>query len=390
GACQFRPRSAWAAATSGNIWRRAGGAEAQPPMANVKPSRRRRTPAEASLLLFGLRRATLGSLLTIARLVQLLLHGLGGRTLWIDPQRALPRCDRLDGHAVLDIRGPQGSVENRIVLGEIDGALQLAESVRIPALLIVGPAQAVDEVPVLGLDGQRLLDHVDGLGEIDALLRVHVADVVVGLRVLGVDLEDAAERAHGVVEFLLLLVDHAELEVEILLLLVERQALLQDRDGAIVLRGALKRRAEIQEQLGPLGLEIDRLLEHLDRFVVPLGAAVQKPELNPRVDRSRIRLEDLFQLDPRLVLLACVDQRGRKSVARAEIRRIEQDGLTERSDRLVPVLLLVVDRTQLHPDPGIAGQRLCEALDLALGFGVSSVAYQEVAQSLDEHWVVRI
>src|SRR5215468_9353931 len=143
-------------------------------MANVKPSPRRRTPAEASLLLFGLRRATLRSLLTIARLVQLLLHGLGGGTLGIDLKRALPGGDRLDGHAVLDVRVPEVIVENGIVLREIDSALQLAESVRIAALLVVGPAQAVDEVPVLGLDRQRLLDQVDGFGEIDAFLGVHV------------------------------------------------------------------------------------------------------------------------------------------------------------------------------------------------------------------------
>jgi hypothetical protein len=34
---------------------------------------------------------------------------------------------------------------------------------------------------------------------------------------------------------------------------------------------------------------------------------VEKPELNPRVDRSGIGLEDLLQLDPRLVFLARIE-----------------------------------------------------------------------------------
>ncbi len=154
-------------------------------------------------------------------------------------------------------------VDDRIgFLGLLDGALELAECIRITPLLEIRPAEAVDEVAVLGLELERLADELHRLVEILALLGVHVSDEVVGLGVLRIEDDDAAEELDGVVELLLLLVDDAELEDQILLLLVQGQAFLQRLDGAVVLLGAEVGAPQIEEELGPPRLDVDRLAEH--------------------------------------------------------------------------------------------------------------------------------
>src|SRR5713226_61729 len=238
------------ALTSEGIGSRAGGSDAQPAAARTI----RRAPARRLvprlLLLLGLGRA-LGPL-GVMRILDLLLHRRRGGAFGVDLERALPGLDGFLKEAVLQIGIAQVVVENRIVLRQVHGPLELAQGVGVAALLVERPAQAVDEIAVLRLDRQRLLDELDGLGKVRALLGVHVADVVVGLGVLGVERQDLPELTDGVVEALLLLEDHAQLEVQVLLLVVERQPLVQRRDGAVVLIGALVRRAQIEEELGAL------------------------------------------------------------------------------------------------------------------------------------------
>src|SRR5262249_15657240 len=153
--------------------------------------------------------------------------------------------------AILRVRVAEVGEDHWVFLGLLDRPLELTKRVRIFALLVVRPAEAVDEVPVVGLQGERLADERDRLVEILAALRVHVADVVVGLGVLGVYRDDAPESAHGVVELRLLLEDHADLEVQVTVLLVERESLAQGLERTIVLLGAEVRGAEVEKQLGP-------------------------------------------------------------------------------------------------------------------------------------------
>src|SRR6266853_24805 len=252
--CSIRASAARASSVTGG-GAGAGAVVAQPP--TTAASRR----APRRLLLLGLGRRTLGPGLALPRLLDLGADLGRGGAVRICLERLLPRLDRLAGEVVLEVGVAQVLVEDGVFLGEAHRALQLAEGLRIAALLVVGPAQAVDEVAVLGLERQRLLDELDRLAEVRAALGVHVADVVVRLGVLGIDCEHATEGPDRVVEPLLLLLHDAELEVEILVLVVDRQPLAQRVGGPIVLVGALQRGAEVEEQLGPLRLQVDRLLQ---------------------------------------------------------------------------------------------------------------------------------
>src|SRR5713226_3524954 len=256
--CSIRASAARASSETGG-GAGAGAAVAQPP--RTAASRR----ARRQLLLLGLGRRTLGPTLFLPRLLDLVPHLSGGGAVGIHLERLFPRLDRLVGEVVLEVGVAQVLVEHGVFLGEAHCALQLPQGLRIAALLVVGPAEAVDEIAVLRLDGQRLLDELDRLAEIRAALGVHVADVVVRLGVLGVDREHATERADGVVEPMLLLQHHSELEMEILVLLVHRQPFPEGGRGPVVLAGALERGAEVEEQLGPLGLEVHRFLQGRDR-----------------------------------------------------------------------------------------------------------------------------
>src|SRR5256885_100447 len=165
-------RSTARRASSETVWRGGGMAMAQPASSPTARTARSR-------LLRGLG-ATLGAPQPRASVVELLLHAIGGG---IELQRLLP-----GGRGVLVVAGlvvgvAQVLEDDRIFLGLLHRALQLAQRVGILALLIVGPAEAVDEVAVLRLQRERGADHLEGLVEVLALLRVHVADVVVGLGV---------------------------------------------------------------------------------------------------------------------------------------------------------------------------------------------------------------
>src|SRR5206468_1749695 len=152
----------------------------------------------------------------------------------------------------------------------------------------LGPTPAILEVVDLLLDpfGGRV--ELERLVEVLPALGVHVTDVVVRLGVLGVERDHLPKRPNGVVELRLLLEDDAELKVEVLVLVIEAEALLEGLRGALVLFRAKVRGAEVEEELGSLRLEVDGVAENRDRLVVVFGPPVQKPELDAGVDRARV------------------------------------------------------------------------------------------------------
>src|SRR5438128_493348 len=373
--CQRASRSSSTRrASSGTGWR--AGAVAHPP---ASTSRQRR--------LLRRLRATLGSAPAL-EVVDLLLDPFGGR---VELQGLLPRGERLGLEAVFQISVAEVIVDHGVgLLRLLNGALELLQGLEITPLLVVRPTEAVDEVAVLRLDRERLVDELDRFVEVLPPLGVHVADVVVRLGVLGVERDHLPERADGVVELRLLLQDDPELEVEVLVLLVEAEALLEGLDGAVVLLAAKVRGAEIEEELGPLRLEVDGVAENRDRLVIPLGAPVQEPELDAGVDRARIDPEDALELGAGLGVLPRVHIRGGEEVSRAEVRRLEGDGAPEGVGRLVPLLLLVEDRAELHPDARVPRRDLGERLDLRLRLLEATEPDQQVAEPLAERGVVGV
>src|SRR3989454_2309234 len=292
--CQRASRSASAwRASSATGWR--GGAVAHPPKS---PSRQRR--------LLRRFRATLGP--APAEVFDLLLDPLGGR---VELQGLLPRGERLGLESVLQIGVAEVLVDHRVgFLRLVDGALELLQGLGVATLLVVRPAEAVDEVAVVGLDRERLVDELDRLVEVLPALGVHVADVVVRLGVLGIERDHLPERADGVVELRLLLEDHPELEMEVLVLVFEAQSLPEGLHGAVVLLAPEVRGAEVEKELGPLRLEVDGVAEDGDRLVVALGPPVEESELDARVDRARVDAQDALEFRAGLGVLPAVHVRG--------------------------------------------------------------------------------
>ena len=207
---------------------------------------------------------------------------------------------------------------------------------------------------------------------------------------LRIEDEHAPERAHRVVEAPLLLVDDARLKDEVLVLVVQAQAFLERGERAIVLLGAEVRGAEVEEELGPLRLDIHRLLKEPDRLLVALGAALEEGQLHPRIHRAGISGEDLLQLNGRLGVAVSVHESGGKEVARPEIGRLDAHRVLERGHRAVPLLLLVVDGAELDPDARIPWRGLRERLHLLLRFLEPAEPHEHVTQALHEGDVVRI
>src|SRR5262249_38397354 len=136
--------------------------------------------------------------------------------------------------------------------------------------------------------------------------------------------------------------------------------------------------------------EVDGLAQDGDRLRVPLGAPVEEPELEAGVDRARGGGEDALELAPRLGVLAALHERSRGEIARAHVSELEGEGALEPGDRLVPLLLLVVDGAELRPPPRIARIALREGTDLGLRLVQPAEPEQQVAEALDERRVVRV
>src|SRR5215468_12138466 len=243
-------------------------------------ARKARRRLASLLLLLSLGSVTaLGTLDLLLCGGELLLDGLVHRRLGVGLvhlQRALPRGHRIVGSPVLDVGVGEVIEDDRIFLGEVDRPLQLGERFGVASLLVVRPAQTVDEVAVLRVEVESALDELYGLREILPALGVHVSDVVVRLRVLGIEDEHPTEGGHGVVEAPLLLVDDARLEDKVLVLVIEAQAFLERSEGLVVLLSPEIGGAEVEEELGALRLEVDRLLEEANGFLVMLGSPLEE------------------------------------------------------------------------------------------------------------------
>src|SRR5712692_5154047 len=267
------------ASTSGDRGFR-GGSEAHPPPTRKAPSRTRRP----SLLLLGFRAVgTFGPACLLARVGDLLLDALRDRVLGIGLERALP-----GGDGVFRAAGLQESIakvieDSWVFLGEGDGALELAQGIGIAALLIVGPPEAVDEEPVLGVEIQRLLDELHGLRQVLAALGVHVADVVVGLGVLGID----DEGLDGVVVLLGAAVEEGELHAGVDGARVRGEDLLELALGLGVLARVHERGGEEIARPEIAGLELDGLAEGGGGALVLLLLVVDGPELDPHARVAR-------------------------------------------------------------------------------------------------------
>src|SRR5215475_2031579 len=138
--------------------------------ATTQPARNEATTRSA-LLLRRLRPLTLGSPQAFSSIVSLLAYAGGGR---IQLERLLPGGEGILLEAVLGVGVTQVLEDHRVFLGLLDGALQLPERFYIASLLVVGPAQAVDEVAILRLEVDGFADELNGLVEVLTPLGVHV------------------------------------------------------------------------------------------------------------------------------------------------------------------------------------------------------------------------
>src|SRR5581483_4851938 len=163
-ACQRSTRRAMARRASSPTGCRGGGsARAQPAASRTRRPRRR--------LLGRLGPLTPRPLPAVLQLLDLLPDPVGRG---VERERLLPGGQGVVVQPVLGVGVAQVLVDDRIGLaGLLDGALQFAERLDVASLLVVGPAEAVDEVAVVGLQLQGFGDELDRLVQVLAALGVH-------------------------------------------------------------------------------------------------------------------------------------------------------------------------------------------------------------------------
>src|SRR5581483_539814 len=151
--CQRLTRRSMARRASSDTGVRDGGG------AMVQPLR---TAATSALLrsfrAFGLRTAQAG-----LRILDFLGDAVRSR---VERERLFPGHQRIVLEAALRIGIAKVLEDHRVFLRLLDGALELAERVGIAALLEVRPAEAIDEIPVVRLEIERLLDEADRLVQV--------------------------------------------------------------------------------------------------------------------------------------------------------------------------------------------------------------------------------
>ena len=77
-------------------------------------------------------------------------------------------------------------VDGRILGLELDGALEVLHRLLVIADPVIGPAERVDDVAVVGALLDRALDHAHALVEVDALVDPGIAEIVQHVRLVGI------------------------------------------------------------------------------------------------------------------------------------------------------------------------------------------------------------
>jgi hypothetical protein len=122
-------------------------------------------PGTRPPLLAGPGTFTLDTAQPLALRLKLLSHRFGVR---IERERRLPGGDRVLCEPILQ-EDVAEMIEDHRILGLVDRAPELAQRLRIAALLVEGPSEAVDKVTVVRLEVERLSDQCDRLVQVDPL-----------------------------------------------------------------------------------------------------------------------------------------------------------------------------------------------------------------------------
>src|SRR5215475_2151832 len=100
----------------------------------------------------------------------------------------------------MKVRIPQVVLHDGVVWDRSNRPFEFIERLLIPPLFEVGPAQTIDKIAVVGLDGYGTLNRIDRFVDSQTTLRIHVAQVIQGTRMLGLEADGTLHLLHGGLE----------------------------------------------------------------------------------------------------------------------------------------------------------------------------------------------
>src|SRR5438093_5713730 len=280
-------------------------------------------------------------------------------------ERALPRRDRVGGPMLLLTQVAQMILDDRVLRQPIRRRRQgLIGEIEVP-LLHVRPAQAVEIGRVGGIDFQRALNERDGLVEVTAALREHVAEIVQRVGVERVVPQQIAERFLGFDLLPAAIVRGAELiqDARVVRKSLLRRGRRRDRVPEPARFGVALDQQDLPQRI--VRRKLRRLLERGDGLVMllqslqrePLGAEEQR-DAGARV-RVAAALRDLRleQGDGLLVTVARLENL-RQHVKSADAVRLRLLELTRRRLGGVPVPRLALRLREEIQERRVVGPRL--------------------------------
>ena len=195
-----------------------------------------------------------------------------------------------------------------LVLGVLDRLLQGLEGLLELAPLEQDPAEAVEVRRVVRLGGDRLADHPLRLLQVLALVGVEVAQIVIHAGVVRVLLEQDFQLGLALGEVALVGVDDREVRSGDPGHLVVVGELLQHRlvlgDRIVRLAGLVQETGQREVVLDVGRVELQRLLEDLDRLVAPPRLAEDRAQDLERVAVVGFELEGVLDRGDGLIGLA--------------------------------------------------------------------------------------
>src|SRR5581483_5319695 len=153
-------------------------------------------------------------------------------------------------------------------------------------------AQAVQVVAVIRLQSQGLLQEGYGFLQFDPLISVGIADIVIGLSVLGVDLDDFGKLPDSFVLAAELLVSDSKLEMRGLVLRRELDGPLQRRHGLLIIFDRAVGQPQEQGDLGVVGEELSAPGKYIHGLVGPALPVVKHAELEVSLSGLGVFLQD--------------------------------------------------------------------------------------------------
>ncbi len=156
--------------------------------------------------------------------------------------------------------------DDRIVWSQLVRLFKFNSGFFVVTQFKIDPTQTIGDIAHIGFEGHCFLDQFKSLIEMDTPIRIGIAQVVEGIRVIGIQSEDLLHLDNHFLKVSHLIVDRAQLKKEIHILLVFFKPHLQRGQSFLQLVLFLEKVCKDKIEISFLRFSLNRFLHNANRL----------------------------------------------------------------------------------------------------------------------------